>query len=61
MNDILEKDKSSGKNYTSRLDGSIEDNILRLLQKIERVLGDNFMSNHSLKVLLMSSANSARH
>ena len=59
MNDILEKDKRGGKNYIARLYGSIEDNILHLLEKIERVLGDNFMSNHSPKVLLMSSANSA--
>ena len=61
MNNIPDKDKSSRKQYIARLEGTIEDNILRLLHKIERVLGDDFFKNHNSTLLFLSSADGARH
>ena len=61
MNHILDKDKSKDKKYIARLEGTIEDNVLRLLHKIERSLGKDFMVNHSPTLLLLSSADGAQH
>ena len=51
MNIIPEKDKSGGKKYIARLEGTIEDIITHILSKIECVLGADFVKNHSPKLL----------
>ena len=61
MNNFPDKDKSKGKKYIARLEGTIEDNVLRLLHKIEHSLGEDFIAKHSPTLLLLSSADGAQY
>lgn len=60
-NDLEKKDKSKGKLYFGKLQCYLVENVMHMLNKVERKFRDDFFKRHNERLIILCSADGARH